>query len=1143
MIGAVAYARRLARDERKRLGVSSNGLLDKLQRLISEQHQIELVPADKETFLGGSRGELVPAEKCLYYDRQLDSKPRELLEVIAHEYGHLLLHPDDLSAVGQDLVRGSAFLNSGASALSRYSPRSQQEAQASAFAAELICPALEIFERWRRDPNITPQELGEEFGATPSLVRLQLAEGLLDSVVGEPELEEPRKEESSTPEQEKAAIAVGTPIIVDAGPGTGKTKTLVRRIVHLVREQNVDATKILVLTFSNEAAAELQERIQQALGSHAASQVLASTFHGFGVIILNTLGHHVGLDVQFSILDEICQHELISEVIGRVTCEALLDIKNPEQTAADVTRHINYLKDRLCGPPELAAAIREWIPTEQERSAHLRAKDLCRLFEEYERTKSIRHQVDFADLIRIPHELFKSRQDLRENIQKDFPWVLVDEYQDVSRATALLLKEICGSSNLPWVVGDARQAIYRFRGAEPENVRRFSEDFPGARQFQLTDNYRSTPEIINVLNQLAAWFDDPNHQGPVPLRWRAGRKISTFGKHPVRLAAAESDAAEREGVVKLVAEWIGEGLPPEEIAILARRNIDVRNIALELKKRNIRAVTSGLLTAEGAGGDLSAVLTSVDHQPATARLVYALNRKRAGPAVLNDVVNQILSCDLESQLSPEWSGTNDIQQVAGTVWKTFRDLRQYLHSGDGWTVLCEFLFFLTPYVRELLTQDDAESAVQLEEVLSALSLAATYRFTHPHVQPMWSRRGLAALMRDLVTESVPGLVPARSRPGAVQVMTCHASKGLEFPCVAVAGQSLPDVRELKPCLPPLLRADSNLDLLQAESLLFVGVSRAKRSVLISYAKSASGRPKGRARRFPDLLLKLLQSGTLPVSEWQLTNSEPDEVQVGRVWGGESPASVSMYSLGANTCRVKTYLEEHLEMRFVGRVRPLYPEFISRVRQMSSRVIELAIRSGRSVSESEANQIAEEEWPPDRHKNHPHLSVYRPRAIRWTCLLARTFDPGAFAGATPISESIEWLADDGKSHSMKLQLIGNFQDARGDRFAIGLQVGRPQETETHVNWSELKDYEKLPFVLLHESCGDVQPLIFFGEGGDLRPFRWSQRKPKETIRKQAESARQTFQRLTSGVFDGTIDDWVCDRCACRTVCPCWIGAKP
>src|ERR1051325_2704343 len=288
------------------------------------------------------------------------------------------------------------------------------------------------------------------------------------------------------------------------------------------------------------------------------------------MVLLEKLGHHVALDVDFSILDEICQEELVSEILGRVECEPLLDIKQPERTAVEVAGTISYLKDRLVGPTELKRAIDQWRPGNDERDSYERAGALLRIFEEYEKLKTERHQVDFADLIRIPYELLRNRQDIRAEIRNTFRWVLIDEYQDVSRATALFLQQISGPDNPPWVVGDARQAIYRFRGAAPENIRQFGTDFPNAQTFHLSENYRSAPEIIAAINSLAAWLDNAQHQGPAPKRWRPGRKIDSLGKPPVVLGMANSDAAERQGVVAFVQQWLTAGIPAEQIAVLAR---------------------------------------------------------------------------------------------------------------------------------------------------------------------------------------------------------------------------------------------------------------------------------------------------------------------------------------------------------------------------------------------------------------------------------------------------------------------------------------------------------------------------------------------------------------------------------------------
>lgn len=1145
MSSRIAFARAEGRNARARLGGGSGGLLFRLKEALEKEHDLELVPVDREEFLQGSRGELVLAEGCIYFDRGLDNDPEELLEVLAHEYCHVILHHELFKSGSHDLIRGSAFLNNGAASLSRYSPRSLQEAEASAFAAEFICPSADCFARWRIEFGISAEKLAIEFGATLGLVRLQLAEGLYEFVTeGTHTVGDAPSEFAPTEEQERAALAGGVPVLIDAGPGTGKTKTLVRRVEHLVREKGIDPGKILVLTFSNEAASELRERLEASVGVEAASSMVISTFHGFGVVLLNVLGHHVGLEVDYSILDEICQQELISEIVGRVDCESLINIKDIDETGEKIAQSINFLKDRLINPDALRSAIDAWEPTEDERENREKSKALQKIFELYEKEKAIRQQVDFADLIQVPQELLRVHSDVVAKLRDDFPWVLVDEYQDVSRATALLLQQICGDANPPWVVGDARQAIYRFRGAAPENVLMFERDFPGAKKFQLTENYRSSPEIIAVINQMAAWLERSEDGVPAPERWRAGRRIPSHGSQPVVLAIANNDLAERRGVAETATRWLSEGIAPEQIAVLARRNVDVRNIAIELKKNGIRAVTSGLLTAEGAGGDLSAVLTVVDHQPALSRMIYALYGSNNSAENLNLVIKYLLQANVEETELPEFTASAPVAILAREAWQIYKGLRSFEHSGDGWTVFCEFLFFLTPYTRNLLgSTANVESSVRLEELLSALALAAGFRFTHSGLQPRSSRLGLAERLRDLVTRSSPGLVPPRNQSGAVRVMTCHASKGLEFPCVAVVGQSLAEIRGSRSFLPPSLRTDPNEDLLQAESLLFVGLSRAERAAVISSSASASGRPRSRPRRIPNLLEKLTASALIPVVNWSAEIRGEEEFRVERIWGGNSPNDFSTYSLGKDTCRVRTYIEDQLGGRFRGRERALYPEFIQVVRRTLRRIVERAIESQKNVSEEDAIHMAEEEWPSGRHRNHAHVLIYRPRTLRWARGFAAAFNPTKFAGAEIETESFECPDAQGNLLTVKLQLIAQFRDGAGGRYAVALQVQGAGGPADSVNWSDLNDYERLPFVLLQERHGKVEPLVFFGEEGQISSFQWSRRNPEQAVMDQAKNARETLGLLRAGEFRGKLSDWTCDRCPCRTVCPGWLGAVP
>ncbi len=1137
MVRRLRQVRARAVEERRRLGAESSELLARLTTELADVHAIELVPVDKKGFLRGSRGELVVAEGCLYFDSALARDRIELLEVVAHEYGHLLLHHEQVQGESGDLIRGSVFLDNGVSALSRYSPRSQAEAEASAFAAELICPSADAFARWlaARGPI---QDLATHYFAAENLIRLQLAEGLYYHLAGEDTLS-PHVEVACTPDQETAATEIGCPVIVDAGPGTGKTKTLVRRVRYLIEDMHIRPEALLILTFSNEAADELRERLHQQMGADLESRILVRTFHGFGVILLHMFGQHIGLADDFAILDETAQEELFSELLGKVDCDAILNIKDPDETAAQVAAVINHLKDRLVMPSALGAALGAWSPDAASRNEKLRSEALHRLFSEYETLKQARNKLDFADLILLPEQLLRSNDDVRQTIRSEFTHVLVDEYQDVSRATALLLRQLCGEANPPWVVGDARQAIYRFRGAAPSNIARFDEDFQGSRRFRLAENYRSAPEIVAVANKLAAHLDARDGSPSALTRWRAAGSAVAHSQHPVTLATANCDRAEREGVVATVKAWLADDVAPENIAVLARRNVDVRNISVALNQAGIRAVTTGLLTAEGAAGDLTAVLTAVDHPAAGTRLVYALARDGASRVDLNSACTQLLQCEWTTPTMPDWQGPDTVRDLASQGWRILSGLRSLLHSGDGWHVLCDFLFFASPYLRELLTgPETAPRSVQLDEVLSTLATAAAYRFTHPHVRPRVSRLGLAHRLRRLVTHAAPGLVPPRATPGAVKVMTCHASKGLEFPFVAVAGQSLADIPRQEPMLPPSLRPDPNDDVLQAESLLFVGVTRAQRAVTISYSSSASGSPRSPKRRYPPLLTTLQSPGTVPLLTWTAVAPPSEEVTVGLVWGGTVRPAVSLYSLGSRTCRIRFYLEETLNARFRGRERPLYPEFVNRVRRLLRKVIELSI-GGKDVSLPQIDQLLEAEWPAELYKDHPHVSLYRPRARRWALRMAEALK--TTRGESFDAKQVTWADSQGNARTIDLQLLGHFRDRRGDRVAVTLQTGS-HDKGPDVNWSELKDYHRLPFIFLNEEQGPIRPMIFYGGDGKLRSFRWSARKPDDARQEQLREARSVLDSLGSGTFDGIASDWGCDRCACRIVCPWWIGAS-
>jgi len=155
--------------------------------------------------------------------------------------------------------------------------------------------------------------------------------------------------------------------------------------------------------------------------------------------------------------------------------------------------------------------------------------------------------------------------------------------------------------------------------------------------------------------------------------------------------------------------------------------------------------------------------------------------------------------------------------------------------------------------------------------------------------------------------------------------------------------------------------------------------------------------------------------------------------------------------------------------------------------------------------------------------------------------AEALQRGGFRIGTPYEETFEIEDAEGTRRTLKLQLIGHFRDSNGDRVVIALQPRAPQNFDGTLNWSALKDYQLLPFVLLHQHHSGIRPLLFFGEDGALGIFKWRRSRPEEARNEHAERARKAVDALSSGSFEAIPDDWMCDRCPSRIICPCWIGA--
>jgi DNA helicase-2/ATP-dependent DNA helicase PcrA len=1131
-VRSLKRARERARDIRSEIGGKKEGLLERVIKYLEDEHQIELISANPD-FLQNGHALLKPAEGCLYYDRKYDADPVAKLKVILHEHGHLELHGRlKQFCLEPDPVYGSMYAASGAGGLTRYNPRAREEAEANAFATEFLCPQDEAFRLWQSASDSDSSKIAGHFGVSVHTVQVQLAEALFLIEDGERSGQGKKRFTgfAYNDSQLAAATFTGAPALVRAGPGTGKTATLVRRVEYLLEECEAEPGSLLVLTFSNEAAQELEERVADRFGEHVAERIRISTFHGFGVSFLHHHGQLAGLDA--IILDEAGQGELVNGILGKTDCEKLLKLKRPTETVKQIVEHIAYLKNRLYTPESLAAELDQWELAEDDRSKQA-ARQFVQIFRLYEEEKAARQFVDFADLIALPIKILESEKDLVERYRKKYRFVLVDEYQDVSRSVAILLRHLCGPQNPPWVVGDARQAIYRFLGAAAENVEDFEQDFPGGSRFELNINYRSCPEIVQVANRLASLMEGPDEgSAENEARWLAANSNpSSFGIYPVRVAIANSDPAEQEGIAAQVMGWIEEGVAPGDIAVLARRNVDVRNIVLTLGRLGIKAVTSGLATPEGAAGDLACVVSFAD-RPKTSlpRIAVALGRGRFDKSVINSVIRWISdNADDEGEFVTQ--GIGEWAKLSAEIQRAWRGLLLHKQSGDAFTKMCAFLFDASDYLRRILALPaGADRSLFIGEITTSLARAARWRIAHREMPRYRSRLRFGEYFRESLNVSTPSLTPPPATTDAVRVMTCHAAKGLEFPFVAVVGQTLSAAPRVHKWLPPNLQPSGEEG--QSDSLFFVGATRAQRALIVSYAGTAGGNMRSRDRKITPLLSRW--HSDVNTVRFPQAVTEREQAEINDIWGGSSKGPLAASSLDRERCAIKTYLTDFLGARFPLAEKPLYPIFFQMVRRAMERVVYESVAQD---DRSKGIEIFRAEWKANVVDEHQHQQIYFALGQKYV----ERFVQAARSLPPPDKYLESVLGDDMAALRLRLDLVASHRAKDGSVIAVQF---RPESyadkaKDGKLQWSKLDNAYRISFVLLRQREPKLQPFVFSGEDGVLYPFLWSAK--RESMDEEARRAEERYQLFSRRIFTQHINHWKCESCDVHVICPHWLEA--
>ncbi len=799
--------------------------------------------------------------------------------LIAHEIGHDEFDSTDAAepVIEIDPARSADPSATGAERLVDYSHKGRQEVLMDLFARELLFPRS-LAREWYLEEGLSAKQITDRLGAPYDMVAVQLFDALLLPEV-EPASPKSSKPKPLNPEQREAAIQSEGALLLRAGPGTGKTQTLVGRLEHL-RDKGVDPSSILVLTFSNKAAGELSERAL-ALWPEAAGAIWIGTFHSFGLDLARRFHDRLDLPADPTPLDTTDAIALIENEFVRLSLSHFKDLWDPTEKLKDILSAISRAKDEVVDAPgykELADAMQSKAVSDEEIEAAERCQEIAQVYQAYETLKKSGGFVDFGDLVALPTMLLESDVEVCTNLQNKYEHILVDEYQDVNRASVRLLRAMKPSGEGLWVVGDAKQSIYRFRGASSFNLERFKdEDFSGGAVKSLKTNYRSYQEICDAFVEFAE-ADMLAAESNVEAIAHRG----VAGKRPAFIAVESKDDEIAEIAARIEAAH-KNGVPLKEQAVLCKANDRLAAVAKGLEAHGVPVLFLGPLFDRPEVKQALAFLSLLtDPRAMGLGCVATMPGFELSVDDVSKCAHHMASIPEPNPL--EWkeclSSLADLSQNGRySLASIIATLEGLTETSTPWRAFTAIYLDNSNLVRDLVLQAADEPslpAIALWQFQNFLRSVRADGEGYPVTLLLDHIRRLVILSDERDLRDLP--VAAQSM-NAVRLMTIHGSKGLEFKTLhlpSLTARSMPSsARQNTPAPPDGMiggAIHSGKDAVRAghdeeqECLFFVALSRAENELLMyAPSKQADGKSQKRSRFIERIADKLEFPAPIAVS--------------------------------------------------------------------------------------------------------------------------------------------------------------------------------------------------------------------------------------------------------------------------------------
>ena len=589
--------------------------------------------------------------------------------------------------------------------------------------------------------------------------------------------------------QRQAVLYNEGPLLIIAGAGAGKTKTLTSKIAYLIDEEKVNPYSILAITFTNKAAKEMKERLFLLIGDNS-KKTTVSTFHSFGLRILRDNCNKLGYDRNFVIMDSDDSLTVVKKIVKEMGYDP--KFYNPKV----IRNKISSCKNEMMTPKDYEKyALSEFDQV------------ICEVYRRYEDKLKNNNSVDFDDLLLLPIKLFRENKEVLENYQNYYKYILVDEYQDTNEAQYILTKLLSQKNRKITCVGDDSQSIYSFRGANYKNILNFEKDYKDAKTILLEQNYRSTTKILDAANDVIKHNKSRKDKNLWTIRGE-GENIKYY--------RAYNEKEEAQYVIRKIKELVNRGEKYEDIAILYRTNAQSRVVEEELLKDNLpySVVGSFYFYSRREIKDLIAYLRLLHNDKDNVSLLRVINSPKRGIG-LKTIEKLTEKADRENTSIYEAIETGKELEFKKIIEK-LKEVKEELTL----TELIDKVLDASGMREELESEKTLESEVRLENLEEFKSITKAFE----------EREGLVSLEEFLLEISlISDVEEYRDDPNRISLMTVHSVKGLEFKYVFVIGLE----EGIFPHMNSLMEA---AEIEEERRLMYVAITRAKDDLYLINAR-------------------------------------------------------------------------------------------------------------------------------------------------------------------------------------------------------------------------------------------------------------------------------------------------------------------